>query len=250
MYEFSVYSLNTSHEYFIPYIPLSNSSYLEEQYCMQVRQHITIHKATKQIWYTVSKSHICNAVLLLPHTHTHTHTHTHKHNNGRNKEMYRTWHSWRIDTSHWKWHSSEVMDMSLLTHYTQWSDSMQCWLSVQVYTSWLWQNKALHITEDYHIQHFRALLLWKYASSGGRDRDITTNISTHRMKQKTYCLIWWLQETYLLLSIIVQMWHEKRHSMPHYKSTLQVLKASFRNKIKHDHFYHILRSPHFSDNKN
>ena len=76
MYEFSVYSLNTSHEYFIPYIPLSNSSYLEEQYCMQVRQHITIHKATKQIWYTVSKSHICNAVLLLPHTHTHTHTHT------------------------------------------------------------------------------------------------------------------------------------------------------------------------------
>ena len=25
---------------------------------------------------------------------------------------------------------------------------MQCWLSVQVYTSWLWQNKAFHITED------------------------------------------------------------------------------------------------------
>jgi len=46
------------------------------------------------------------------------------------------------------------------------------------------------------------------------------------------------------------MWHEKRDTMQHYKSTLQVLKASFRNKMKRDQFYHILRSLHFSDNEN
>jgi len=83
-YEFSVYFLNTSHEHSIPYLPLSNRSYLEGQYCMQVRQYITIHKATKQIWYIVSKSHMCNTVLFLPNT---------QHNDGCKQKMYRTRHS-------------------------------------------------------------------------------------------------------------------------------------------------------------
>jgi len=91
-YEFSVYFMNTSHEHSIPYPPLCNWSYLEEQYCMQVRQYITIHKATKQIWYIVSKSHMCNTVLFFPNT---------QHNDGCKQKMYRTRHSWQIDTRHW-----------------------------------------------------------------------------------------------------------------------------------------------------
>jgi len=43
--------------------------------------YIIIHKATKQIWYIISKSHMCHTVLFLPNT---------QHNDGCNKEMYRT----------------------------------------------------------------------------------------------------------------------------------------------------------------
>jgi len=73
----------------------------------------------------------------------------------------------------------------------------------------------------YPIQHFHTSSLEICIQWWRRDTDIITSTSTHWMKHKTYCLIWWLQETYLLLSIIVQIQHEQRHiwnvTNPHHK---------------------------------
>jgi len=56
---------------------------------------------------------------------------------------------------------------------------------------------------------------------------------------------------YLFLSIIVQMGHDQRDALKSYSSTvIQVFTPFYRNTMKHDRLFHILRFPHFSDNRN
>jgi hypothetical protein len=233
-YQFSVYSLNTSYEESIPCLPFSNQSYFEEQYCMQVSQYITIHKAAKQIWYIVSKSYMCNTVLFLPYT---------QHNDGCKQEMYKTRHSWTTDTRHWEWYTFIWTHGHVLTdiHYTQWIDSMQCWPSVQFTPAGYDKTnhpillKTLPHSTFSHTSSLKICIQW-----WKRYTDIITSISTNRMKYEPYCLIWCLKETYLLLSIIVQMWHEKREiqcniTNPHYMflRPLSEKKRNMTNSIIH-----------------
>jgi len=60
-----------------------------------------------------------------------------------------------------------------------------------------------------------------------------------------------VQETCLFLSIIVQMGHDQMGMLKDYWLILeQYFTALYRNTVKQDRFYLILRFLYFNDNKN
>jgi hypothetical protein len=58
-------------------------------------------------------------------------------------------------------------------------------------------------------------------------------------------------EMYLFVSIVLQMGHDQKDRLKDYWSTLeQFFMAFYGNTMKRGRFLHILRFPHFSDNRN
>jgi hypothetical protein len=58
-----------------------------------------------------------------------------------------------------------------------------------------------------------------------------------------------IKEMCLFLPVFVQMGHEQRNRLKDYWSTLEQILTFYRNTMKQDRFFHILRFLHFSDNK-